>query len=274
MINIKEQLNKIELSENVKEHIKYTEEEFVKYMDKLSTYDDKSIELFLYDCIIKENLASSRLENALYSPKVIEFEEEVLFKYTPMSHEIIKELHKAILYGTNHPNPMCGIYRDTDAWIGKHGCSKEEARHVFMEPSEIPGYMDQFIEFYNDNGNRDIDHSFIKGAIAHVLLTTIHPFKDGNGRLSRILHHHKMIEGLNAKYNHNFTIPVINLSQHYEMTRGNYYQLQDNIDFNNIDNVAWNKWFDYTLNMIDENIYYLTNRLNEYNDTMGVIARF
>lgn len=272
MINIKEQVDKIELTENVKEHIKYTEEEFVKYMDKLSKYNDRSIEVFLYDCIIKENLASSRLEKSLYSPKVIEFEEKVLFNI-PMSNEIIKELHKTILYGTNHPNSVYGTFRDVDAWIGKQGCNKEQARHIFIDPSEISECMNQFIEIYNTDNNRDIDHPFIKGSIIHVLLTSIHPFKDGNGRLSRILHHHKMVEGLDRKYNYNFTIPLINLSQHYEMTRGSYYQLQNNIDFSNTDNEAWNKWFEYTLNMIDENIYHLTNRLDKYADAMALIAR-
>ena len=47
------------------------------------------------------------------------------------------------------------------------------------------------------------------------------------------------------------------------MTRQYYRALLKNIAVEK-DNDAWNKWFNYNLNMVDEQLYKITNDLDEY----------
>lgn len=50
------------------------------------------------------------------------------------------------------------------------------------EADDVPELMSAFIESLNRESNQ---HAIVKGAMAHLNLTMIHPFKDGNGRMAR-----------------------------------------------------------------------------------------
>jgi Fic family protein len=53
-------------------------------------------------------------------------------------------------------------------------------------PAEaIPKLIAELIEYLN--GSHDAKHALIKAAMAHLNLTMIHPFSDGNGRMARCL---------------------------------------------------------------------------------------
>lgn len=63
----------------------------------------------------------------------------------------------------------------------------EPAKNVVYEGpdfAEVPGLMDQLVAQLI--AGNDV-HPLIKGAMAHLNLTMIHPFKDGNGRMARAL---------------------------------------------------------------------------------------
>lgn len=135
----------------------------------------------------------------------------------------------------------------------------------------VPGYMEQFIKFYNEDNIQD---PFIKSAMVHIIFIKIHPFSDGNGRIARILHHHILTSMINKKYGTDFKWPIINLSRHLDLTRGNYYNNENNILFSidplNVE--AFNKWFNYLLNMVDENIYVLEERLKYRKSELDVMG--
>ncbi len=50
----------------------------------------------------------------------------------------------------------------------------------------LPSLMERFIEFLGSRGLRET-HPVIKALLAHFFLVTIHPFGDGNGRVSRLV---------------------------------------------------------------------------------------
>lgn len=59
--------------------------------------------------------------------------------------------------------------------------------NVYEGPSSryVPGLISELV--YYLNGKEDADHALVKGALAHLNLTMIHPFSDGNGRMARCL---------------------------------------------------------------------------------------
>ena len=63
----------------------------------------------------------------------------------------------------------------------------EIARSKFMPPfpAELETLLHKFFQWYNDNKNKL--HPVELAALVHLKFVTIHPFGDGNGRISRIM---------------------------------------------------------------------------------------
>jgi Fic family protein len=70
---------------------------------------------------------------------------------------------------------------------GPVGVTGSDGRLVYRAPDagEIPGLMAEVVEWLQ-NGDRDA-HAVIRAAMAHLHVVSVHPFRDGNGRVSRIV---------------------------------------------------------------------------------------
>ena len=93
----------------------------------------------------------------------------------PIREADIRSLH-ALLIG-NEPDLAPGEYRNVGVIISG-------AEHRPPEPLEVPSRMADLVAWMNANIDRN---PLIVAAVAHHELTAIHPFKDGNGRISRLL---------------------------------------------------------------------------------------
>jgi Fic family protein len=54
-------------------------------------------------------------------------------------------------------------------------------------PFETPGWMKDLVEWFNQSVHEESQHPLIPIGIFIVVFLGIHPFKDGNGKLSRIV---------------------------------------------------------------------------------------
>jgi Fic family protein len=91
----------------------------------------------------------------------------------------IKSLHYMMLGYDLTKNP--GRWRP-----GSIHVSNTATKKIVYEGPDValvPGLMGELIEFLNAKH----DHPVIKAAMAHLNLTMIHPFSDGNGRMARAL---------------------------------------------------------------------------------------
>lgn len=70
---------------------------------------------------------------------------------------------------------------------GPVGVTGSDGRIVYQAPDaeEVPGLMAEVVEWLQ-NGDRDA-HAVIRAAMAHLHVVSVHPFRDGNGRISRIV---------------------------------------------------------------------------------------
>lgn len=91
----------------------------------------------------------------------------------------LNDLHKVNLM--IQPNKKTkGVYRTTQNWIGT---SLAEAAYIPPAPANVPGLMDNLIEYINDESVDPITKAYV----AHSQFVEIHPFRDGNGRVGRLL---------------------------------------------------------------------------------------
>jgi Fic family protein len=70
---------------------------------------------------------------------------------------------------------------------GAVGVTGSDGRLVYKAPdaAEVPGLMAEVVEWL-DKGDADT-HVVVRAAMAHLHVVSVHPFRDGNGRVSRIV---------------------------------------------------------------------------------------
>ena len=100
-----------------------------------------------------------------------------------ISEELLKEIHKKLLDGVRGRSKSPGEYKYDQNGIGKRQDTLDTARFVPCPPGETPGMMKNLMEFINS----DDKSALYKIAVVHYQFETVHPFRDGNGRLGRLL---------------------------------------------------------------------------------------
>lgn len=99
------------------------------------------------------------------------------------SKELLNALHW-MLQGHHHPLRTAGQWRKTSIRITAPG---DELATDYDGPDQelVPTLMTELVCWLND-GDLD-EHVLIRAAMAHLNLVKIHPWSDGNGRMSRSL---------------------------------------------------------------------------------------
>lgn len=116
--------------------------------------------------------------------KTIEFAAAYLQKEKQINYEMVNEMHRIILDSVRGSQKTPGQIRTTQNWIGPRGCSLEGATFVPPIPEEVYGLLMNLYEYMNDEF---IDPLLVNVALSHMQFETIHAYKDGNGRLGRVL---------------------------------------------------------------------------------------
>lgn len=89
-----------------------------------------------------------------------------------------------MLQGHHHPQRLAGQWRRRGAWINEPG-RPDVAAYVTPDADRLPALMSELVDWLND-GDPDT-HFLLRAALAHLNLVNIHPWADGNGRMSRSL---------------------------------------------------------------------------------------
>lgn len=108
------------------------------------------------------------------------------FDAIPISQNYILQLHK-ILY-SHMNNPMAGRTKGVQNYISAtYPDGHVETLFTPLDPSETPEALDKICEEYNRViGNMEVEPLIAIPIFIHDFLC-IHPFNDGNGRMSRLL---------------------------------------------------------------------------------------
>lgn len=119
--------------------------------------------------------------------------DDILKNNIPLTEKFIRELHQLILVEPYDSPAITPDGQQTTKRINI-GEYKRQPNHVktatgeifyFSTPEETPAKMHELLAWYNDS--LDLMHPIILAAEFHYKFIIIHPFDDGNGRISRIL---------------------------------------------------------------------------------------
>jgi Fic family protein len=111
---------------------------------------------------------------------------------------------------------------------------KEKVHFRAPDAALVEGEMQRFLDWFNREDGRDL---VIKAAVAHLWFVTIHPFSDGNGRISRAL-----TEMLLARSD-NSTLRFYSMSVQIRLDRTQYYKMLEKPQKGDLDITPWISWF-------------------------------
>ncbi|WP_460543194.1 Fic family protein, partial [Echinicola sediminis] len=158
--------------------------------------------------------------------------------FDPLTADRLFDWHAALF-----PTGRSGMYKITVAdWrkdttgpmqVVSGAMGKERVHFQAPDSNLIEKEMTRFLDWFN-NSKMDL---VIKAAIAHLWFVTIHPFEDGNGRITRALT--DMLLAQADKSNQRF----YSMSAQIRLERKQYYEILEKTQKGNLDITDWIVWF-------------------------------
>ena len=108
---------------------------------------------------------------------VLQLAHDEHFEYSP---SLIRSLHFMMTEYSLDAGP--GLWRPGPIWIRNDATG--DIVYEGPEPAEVPALIDELLA---DLSTGHDEPAMVRGAMAHLNLIMIHPFRDGNGRMSRCL---------------------------------------------------------------------------------------
>jgi len=150
-----------------------------------------------------------------------------------IDEEFIRKLHRMTVEKILPPE-KCGEFRMTQVVI-KNSLTGDV---TFRPPVAIavPVQVKEFVEFINGTSQDDI-HPVLKSGVVHYELVRIHPFVDGNGRVSRALSTFILFqEGYDIR-------KFFSLEEYFDNDAAEYYRALQSVGSNEGDLTQWLAYF-------------------------------
>ncbi len=109
----------------------------------------------------------------------------------PISVEDVLHMHEMMTRLSDETDNVPGRLRTHAVTVGTASLG---GVHPGAPHEDLPRLMAEFVEFVNSPRLRS-EHPVIRALLAHFFLVTIHPFGDGNGRVSRLVEAAILYEG-------------------------------------------------------------------------------
>lgn len=110
------------------------------------------------------------------------------FREIKLSESYVKQLHQLLLKYSNKDERHRGGYKHLpNKVVATYPTGEQKTIFATTEPILVEGEMYELIEWTNQQWNERTIHPLITLAVFVYEFLSIHPFQDGNGRLSRLL---------------------------------------------------------------------------------------
>jgi len=111
------------------------------------------------------------------------------YQVIPLSENHIKQLHRVLLQFVSKDERHRGEYKKLPNSVSAYDPNGKEIGVVFetATPFDTPRFMEELVEWTRKNLDDPFLHPLLVIGVFLVHFLAIHPFQDGNGRLSRAL---------------------------------------------------------------------------------------
>ncbi len=183
-----------------------------------------------------------------------------------LSENHIRQLHRDLLKYSDKDERHRGDYKTLPNNVEAFGPDGERLGVIFAtaSPFDTPRLMQELVAWTNENLDSRKHHPLLTIAVFVVVFLEIHPFQDGNGRLSRIL---TTLLLLRSGYAY---VPYSSLENVVEQTKDAYYlalrQTQGTIRG---DAPNWQPWIDYFLRVLQSQKLRLEKKIEREHLILG-----
>ena len=138
---------------------------------------------------------------------------EAAIAHRPITLSLIREVHQQLLQGVRGRDKTPGKFREDQNWIGRSGDPIDKARFVPPSPYVLNAALDEWQTYIG----LTTEDPILQTAVAHAQFEILHPFKDGNGRIGR------MLIPLILCQRKALSRPMFYMSEYLEAHRDDYY---------------------------------------------------
>ncbi|MDP3517883.1 MAG: DUF977 family protein [Pseudohongiella sp.] len=221
-----------------------------------SKLTDREVEQLLYNLEIKSFATRDEQEVAGYAELM-----DLVFaswQDIPFTENHLKQLHQVLLRHSEKDAWHRGHYKTNANSVAAFDETGAQIGIVFQtaSPFDTPRLMAELMDWVNEERETSRLHPLLVIALCVVVFLEIHPFQDGNGRLSRVL---TTLLVLKAGYAY---VPYSSLESVVEQSREAYYvalrQTQGTIRTQTPD---WQPWLTYFLRSLAQQVRRLEKKI-------------
>ena len=221
----------------------------------ISTVD----EILEYDAAEEEgndqvHTRSDVLETILYR-RTLHYAQAEINDGRPIGSSLIKSMHQLLLSYGRGASKSPGQYKQEQNYIGEK--SSRMISYVPISPEKLEEGMERVFSYINSSAHPEI----IRTGVAHLEFEALPPFKDGNGRIGR------MLITLMLWSSGVISSPHFYISRYMEEHKREYIERMRQVSNNN----DWNGWILFFLSAVEEQADYnldLTQQIKQLYETM------
>ncbi len=260
-------------------------QELVEATDVIARYDQMlknmhNSEILLAPLRNQEAIISSRIEGTISTmDEIMEYEadensstradviETILYQRAlknaqnglsdgyEFSLSFIKQIHQQLLSFGRGANKSPGEFKKEQNYLAD--ITKKEIQFIPISPEKLTDGLENLLQYIHNNTLP----SLVKTALMHLEFEALHPFKDGNGRIGR------MLITLNLWREQVLSQPHFYISGYFETHKDEYiYQMRSVSQ-----NQTWNEWVKFFLRAVksqaEKNLEIAEDIQNLYDNT-------
>ena len=221
-----------------------------------SRLTDREVERLLSNLTIKKFETRDEQEVAGYAELM-----DLMFRAwedIPFNENHVKQLHQILLQYSQKDERHRGNYKTNSNSVAAFDENGAQIGIVFetATPFDTPRLMSELLAWVNDEREQAVLHPLLIIAIFVVVFLEIHPFQDGNGRLSRVL---TTLLLLQAGYTY---VPYSSLESVIEANKETYYlALRETQGSIRSDAPNWQPWLLFFLRSLAEQVRRLEKKV-------------
>lgn len=170
------------------------------------------------------------------------------------------QLHSTLLVHSTKDGHHRGAYKTLDNHVAAFDANGKQIGIVFetSSPFDTPAHMKALLEWERTTRQSDELHSLLRIGIFIVRFLAIHPFQDGNGRLSRAL---TTLFLLQSGYEY---VPYASIERIIEENKDSYYRALKTTQTSFKTTPDWNAWIVFFLRTLSKQCEVLARKVEDH----------
>ena len=181
------------------------------------------------------NVRSEIIETILYQ-RALKTTQQAMKDGYPLSESLIKGIHQRLLYFGRGASKSPGKFKNEQNYLADK--SRKNILFIPVSPEKLTDGMEKLFQYIDQSTHTTL----IKLGIFHIEFEALHPFKDGNGRIGR------MLITLMLWKSGIISAPHFYISAYFEDNKDEYVDIMRNVSKNG----DWESWCVFFLEAIEQ----------------------